>query len=168
MEGRDQNNKGAKDERDSAKAQEVREQATKEPTNRPSNKTAQGSCATPMDGEIKDDNTAMQDAEGDAEMTPSEVGTEDPDLRDLVEKEGIDLSSILEQWKRQGIDNVPTKQLDRIQYLFLLWEEAKARGQKCTHGEIGHLGVKSYEGQPQLSPKQTRRKKGRKSNSVAL
>jgi hypothetical protein len=101
-------------------------------------------------------------------MTPSEVGTEDPDLRDLVEKEGIDLSNILEQWKRQGIDNVPTKQLDRIQYLFLLREEAKARGQKCTHGEIGHLGVKSYEGQPQLSPKQTRRKNGRKSNSVAL
>ena len=53
-----------------------------------------------MDGETKDDNTTMQDAKGYAEMTPSEVGTEDPDLRDLVEREGIDLMNILEQWKR--------------------------------------------------------------------
>jgi hypothetical protein len=110
----------------------------------------------------------MQEADEDAEMTPSEVGTEDPDLRDIVEREGIDLPNILEQWKRQGIDNVPVEQLDHIQYLFLLREEEKSRGLKCTHGEIGHLGIKTGEGQLQLSPKQTRRKKGRKSNNVAL
>ena len=40
-------------------------------------------------------------------MTPSEVGTKYPDLIDIVEREGIDLSKILEQWKSQGIDNVP-------------------------------------------------------------
>ena len=83
----------------------------------------------------------MQEVEGDAEMIPSEVGTKDPDLRDLMEREGIDLPNILEQWKRQGVDNVPTEQLDRIKYLFLLREEAKARGLKRAHGEIGHLGV---------------------------
>jgi hypothetical protein len=114
LDRRDQTNKGVEDENDLVKSQEVREQATKEPTDRPSNKTAQGSCATPMNGEIKDDNTTMKDAKGDAEMTLSEVGTEDLDLRDLVEREGIDLSNILEQWKRQGVDNVPIKQLDRI------------------------------------------------------
>jgi hypothetical protein len=81
-----------------------------------------------MDGETKDDNTVMQDAEGDEEMTPSKVVTEDPDLRDLVKGEGIDLPHILEQWKRQGVDNVPTEQLDHIQYMFLLWKEAKAKG----------------------------------------
>jgi hypothetical protein len=107
MERRDKTNKGAEAERDSVKAQEVREHATNEPTDRPSNKTSRGSCATPMNGENKDDNTPMQDAEGDEEMTPSKVGTEYPDLRDLVEMEGTDLSNILEQWKRQGVDNVP-------------------------------------------------------------
>jgi hypothetical protein len=121
-----------------------------------------------MDGEIREDKTPMQEEEGDVEMNPSEVGTEDLDLRYLVEREGIDLPNILEQWKRQGVDNVPIEQLDRIQYLFLLREEAKSRGLKCTHGEIGHLGVKVGEGKPQLSPKQTRRKQGRKSNSISL
>jgi hypothetical protein len=50
-----------------------------------------------MDGETIDDNTLMQEAKGDAEMTPSEVSTEDTYLKDLMEKEGIDLSNILEQ-----------------------------------------------------------------------
>ena len=52
--------------------------------------------------------------------------------------------------------------------MFLLREEAKSRCLKRTHREIGHLGVKSEEGKPQLSPKKMQRKKGRKSNSVSL
>ena len=101
----------------------------------------------------RDTNTPMQEVDVDTEMTASEVGTKDPNLRDIVEKEGIDLLNILEQWKNQGVDNIPTKQLDRIQYLFLLREEAKTRGNKHMHGEIGNLGIKTGDGQPQHSPK---------------
>jgi hypothetical protein len=70
-----------------------------------------------------------------------------------VEREGINLSNILEQWKKQGVDNVQVEQLDRIQYLFLLREEVKSIGIKRTHGEIGHLGIKVGEGSPHHSPK---------------
>jgi hypothetical protein len=101
-------------------------------------------------------------------MTPNKVGTKYPDLRYIVEREGIYLLNILEQWKRHGVDNVPAEQLDHIQYLFLLREEEKSKGLKRMHEDIGHLGFKAGEGQPQLSPKKMRRKKGRKSNSVAL
>ena len=100
--------KGAEEEKDLSKAQEVREQATNEPINRPSNKKEQGSCTTLMDGENRDDNTPMQEAEGETKMKPSEVGTEYLELRDLVEREGIYLTNILYQWKRQGVDSVPT------------------------------------------------------------
>jgi hypothetical protein len=168
MQGQDKTNKGEEGGKEKEKAKEAKEQALNENTNSPSNKMLQGDSATPMDEETRDENTPMQEADGDAEMTPSEVGTEDPNLRDIMEREGIDLSNILEQWKRQGIDNVPVEKLDCIQYLFLLREESKSRGLKHMHGEIGHVGIKASEGQPQLSPKQTRRKKGRKSNSVAL
>jgi hypothetical protein len=99
-----------------------------------------------MEGGNKDANNPMQEVDRDVDMTPSEVGTEDPDLRDIVEREGIDLPNILEQWKRQGVDNVPAEQLDRIQYLFLLREEEKSRGTKRVHGEIGHLGFKKGDG----------------------
>jgi len=101
-----------------------------------------------MDIETRDANTPMQEANIDMEMTPSEVGMEDPDLRDIGEREGTYLLNILEQWKRQGVDNILAKQLDRIQYLFLIREEEKSRGIKHTHGEIGNLGIKAGEGQP--------------------
>jgi hypothetical protein len=100
-------------------------------------------------------------------MTPSEVGIKDPDLRDIVERKGIYLPNILEQCKRKGVDNVPAEQLDRIQYFFLLREEEKSRGTKHMHGEIGHLEIKTGDGQPKNSPKQARWKKGKKSNRVA-
>jgi hypothetical protein len=116
----------------------------------------------------RDTNTPMQEGDGDSEMTPSEVGTEDPDLRDIIEREGIDLQNILEQWKKQGMDNIPSEQLDRIQYLFLMREEEKTRGIKHMHGEIGTLGIKAGDSQQQHSPKKAKRKKGRKYNSVAL
>jgi hypothetical protein len=100
MERRDRTNKEVEDDKDTKKSQEFIEQTTNEHTDRPSNPKDQGSCATLMDGGIRDDNTPMQEAEGNAEMTPSEVGTKDPELKDLVEMEGIDLTNILEEWKR--------------------------------------------------------------------
>jgi hypothetical protein len=95
-----------------------------------------------MDIETRDANTPMQEANIDVEMTPSEVGMEDLDLKDILEREGIYLLNILEEWKRKGVDNVLAEQLDCIQYLFLIREEEKSRGIKHTHGEIGHLGIK--------------------------
>jgi hypothetical protein len=148
MEGSDKTYKGEEGGKEKEKSKESKDQATNENTNNPSNQMEQGGSTTPMDEETRDANTPMQEKDGDVEMTPSEVGTEDPDLRDIVEREGIDLPNILEQWKRQGVDNVPTRQLDSIQYLFLLREEEKSRGLKCTHKEIGHLGIKVGEGQP--------------------
>jgi hypothetical protein len=167
-EGRGNPNQGEEGGKERTKSRETGEHATHENIENPNNKGEPGGNASSMEGGNKDANTPMQEVDRDAEMTPSEVGTEDPDIRDIVEREGIDLPNILEQWKRQGVDNVPTEQLDRIQYLFLLREEEKYRGTKCTHGEIGHLGIKTKDGQPQHSPKQARRNKGRKSNNIAL
>jgi hypothetical protein len=167
-EGRGSPNQGEEGGKEKMKARETSEHATHENTENPNNKGESGGNTSPMEGGNEDANTPMQEVDGDVEMTPSEVGTKDPDLRDIVEREGIDLPNILEQWKRQGVDNVPAEQLDHIQYLFLLREEEKSRGTKRMHGEIGHLGIKTGDGQPQHSPKQARRKKGRKSNNVAL
>jgi hypothetical protein len=99
-----------------------------------------------MGGETIYTTTPMQEVDRDIEMTPSEVGMKYIDLGDIVEREGIDLLNILEQWKRQGIDNVLAEQLDCIQYMSLLMDESKSRGIKHTHGEIGHLGIKVGNG----------------------
>jgi hypothetical protein len=142
------------------KERETNEQEANKTTESQNSQGNHGHNKSTIEEGVGDTNTPMQEVDDDSEMTPSEVGTEDPDLRDIVEREGIDLPNILEQWKKQGVDNIPMEQLDRIQYLFLLREEAKTRGIKRMHGEIGNLGIKTGEGQPQHSPKQARRRKG--------
>ena len=75
IEGQDKTNRGSKGRKESTKSQETEEQATNETIDSPSNKKEQESGAIPMDGKTRDDNTPMQEAEGDANMTSSEVGT---------------------------------------------------------------------------------------------
>jgi hypothetical protein len=145
-EGRGRPNQGEEGGKEKMKAKEASEQANHEHKEIPINKGEQRGSASPMEGGNEDANTPMQEVDGYSEMTPSEVGTKDPDLRDIVEREGIDLLNILEQWKRQRVDNAPEEQLDCIQYLFLLREEAKSRGIKRMHSEIGHLGIKTCDG----------------------
>lgn len=48
-----------------------------------------------------------KDVEGDKEMTISEVGIDDQDLNDTLEQEGLDLNTIVEQWKQKGVEHIP-------------------------------------------------------------
>jgi hypothetical protein len=94
-EGCEKTYKGEEGGKEKAKCKEAKDQATNQNTNNPSNKMEQGGTTTPMDVETRDANTLMQEADRDTKMTPSEVGTEDPDLRYFVEREGIYLLNIL-------------------------------------------------------------------------
>jgi hypothetical protein len=123
IEGKGRPNQGKEGGTEKMKDKDASEHATQENKKTQSNKREQVGSASPREGGNNDANAPMAEADRYSEMTPSEVGTKDPDLGDIVEREGIDLSNILEQWKRQGVDNVPVEQLDRIQYLFLLREE---------------------------------------------
>ena len=75
----DKTNKGEEGGKEKEKSKKAREQATNEKKYSPSNNMEKGGSTTLMDGETRDSNTPMQEADKDVEMTPSEVGTEDLD-----------------------------------------------------------------------------------------
>ena len=93
-------NQGEEGGKEKTKDRVVREQATQDNTDIPSNKREQGGSASPIEGAMKDSNSLIKEAYRYSEMTPIEVGTEDPNLIDIMEREGIGLPNILEQWKR--------------------------------------------------------------------
>ena len=104
----------------------------------------------------------------DAEMKISEAGTEDLELRDILDREGMDLVNMVEQWKEIGVEHIPEEQINRINFLFLAQEEVGSKGQKRGHGETKGMGIK-VQGLKQSKPKaKPRRKRGRKSNNEAL
>ena len=75
--------------------------------------------------EIPENNKQMEDLlnmmelSKDHEMTPSEAGTEDHELQEIIERENLDLEKFLEQGITKGVDSLPKEEFDRVQQLFL-------------------------------------------------
>jgi len=72
--------------------------------------------------EIIQDNNKLQEGipnsmeQGrDQEMTPSEVGTEDQELNEILERENLNLGKFLNQGTSKGIDSLPQEEFDRVQ-----------------------------------------------------
>jgi len=79
----------------------------------------------------------------DHEMTPSESGTEDQDLQEILERENLELEKFLEQGSNKGIKSLPQEELDRVQQLFLNRSNQKDIGVKRGHDNQENKGVKS-------------------------
>jgi len=68
----------------------------------------------------------------DHQMTPSEVGTEDHELQEILERENLDLEKFLEQGMTKGVDSLPKEEYERVQ-LFLWRSQLKGSGVKRKH-----------------------------------
>ena len=109
-----------------------------------------------------------EDVEGDEEMSISEAGTEDIELNDILEREGMDLNTMVEQWKERGLEHIPEEEMERFNFLFLAQQEAETKGQKRGHGATKGLGIK-VQGLDQTNQKaKPRCKRGIQSNNEAL
>ena len=104
----------------------------------------------------------MMEINKDHEMSPSEAGTEDHELQEILERETIDLEKILEQGMTKGVDSLPKEEYDRVQQLFLWRSQSKGNGIKINHESQEYRGVKMMEETQTLSPKNPGRKRGRK------
>ena len=78
--------------------------------------------------EILQGSELAKDLEGDADMTASEIGIEDMELSDILEREGMDLNTIVEQWKQKGVEHVPEEEIDRVNFLFLTRQDVELKG----------------------------------------
>lgn len=67
----------------------------------------------------KDDLLNTMELDMDKEMTPSEVGTEDHELQDILDREHLDLEKLLKQGTTKGMDSLPQEEFNRVQQLFL-------------------------------------------------
>ena len=101
-------------------------------------------------------------------MVLSEQGTEDLELDEILEKEGLDLNSIMEKWKQKGIDKVPEEEINRINHLFLARQDAISKGMKQGRGATKSLGIKSQTLHHTQASSQYKRKRGRRSDKEAL
>lgn len=95
-------------------------------------------------------------------MTLSEVGTEDHDLQEILERENLDLGKFLEQGTTKGVDSLPQEEFDRVQQLFLWRSQEKGFGVKRNHDGQENRGVRIMEATSGHAPKNPDMKRGRK------
>lgn len=95
-------------------------------------------------------------------MTPSEVGIEDHELQDILDREHLDLKKFLEQGTTKGMDSLPQEEFNRVQQLFLWRTQEKGFGFKINHDSQDNEGVKTMKATSGLAPRNLGRKRGRK------
>lgn len=65
--------------------------------------------------EHKIDPLSTMDLERDHDMIQSESSTEDQDLKEILERENLELEKFLEQGRYRGINSLPQEEVDRVQ-----------------------------------------------------
>ena len=110
----------------------------------------------------------VKDLEGDANMTASEIGTEDMELNDILKREGMDLNTVVEQWKQKGVEHIPKEEIDRVNFLFLTRQDAELKGLKRGFGATKGLGIKAQVLNQANHNVRHRKKRGRRTNDEAL
>ena len=101
-------------------------------------------------------------------MVLSEQGTEDLELGEILEKEGLDLNSIVEQWKQKGLDKILEEEINRVNHLFLTRQDAVSKGMKRSRGITKGLGIKSQTLHDMQASSQYKKKRGRRSDKDSL
>ena len=101
-------------------------------------------------------------------MVLSEQGKEDLELGEILEKEGLDLNSIVEQWKQKGLDKIPEEEINWVNHLFLTRQDAASKGIKRGRGATKGLGIKSQTLHHTQASSHHKKKRGRRSDKDAL
>jgi hypothetical protein len=100
---------------------------------------------SPENNQQKDDLPSIMEISRDHEMTPSEAGTEDHELQEILERENLDLENFWNKGITKGVDSLPKEEYDRVQQLFLWRSQSKGTGVKRNHESQEHRGVKMME-----------------------
>jgi len=110
----------------------------------------------------------IEGPEEDADMLTSDGGSEELELDEVLEQEGMNLPVMAENWKARGIENVPEEEIRKINDLFIARQKAELEKQSRKLGIA--KGARSHSKSllcNSTSSKQ-RRKRGRKTSGEAL
>lgn len=61
----------------------------------------------------------------DTDMLTSDGGSDDMELNEVLEKEGVNLPAMEKQWRAQGLENIPEEEIKKISDLFIARQKAE-------------------------------------------
>lgn len=127
----------------------------------------EGTEAKTLNDEIHmQDRTAETDEE--TEMLTNEEGSEDLELEDTLAMEGIDLTTLVDRWRANGIEAIPEEEIRKVKDLFIARQKAVIEKHKYKLGIIKG-GIPLHKASlGKTSGSRHKRRRGHKSNGEHL
>jgi len=101
-------------------------------------------------------------------MLTSDGGSEDLELNEVLEKEGVNLPDMEKHWRTQGLENIPKEELKKINDLFIARQQAVLDKQKKRLGIMKGTGNQSKIILLHPLGRKQNKKRGRRTNGEVL
>jgi len=104
----------------------------------------------------------------DTDMLTNDGGSEEMELNEALEKEGVNLPVMEENWKTQGLENIPEEELRKISDLFIARQKVELERKNKRLGTA--TGTRNHSKSISLNPigLKQKKKRGRRTNGEVL
>lgn len=104
----------------------------------------------------------------DTDMITSDGGSEEVELNEALEKEGVNLPVMDENWKTQGLEKIPEEELRKISDLFIARQKTELDRKNRRLGIVTGTGNHSKSISHNLTVLKKKKKRGRRTNREVL
>lgn len=116
----------------------------------------------------KKDQEGTEGADEDSEMFTSDIGNEEMELHEVLGLEGVNLPDMVEDWRKNGMENISKEEVRKINEILIAKQKAKLEMQNRKLGVAKGMGLRTKSVLQTTSGSNQRKKRGRKSNNEAL
>jgi len=110
----------------------------------------------------------IEGADEDSEMLISDIGSEEMELNEVLEQEGVNLPDMVEDWRKKGMENISEEEVRKINEIFIAKQKAEMEMQNKNLGIAKGMGLRTKSLLQTSTSSKQRKKRGRRSNNEAL
>jgi len=101
-------------------------------------------------------------------MLISDIGSEEMELNEVLEQEGVNLPNMVENRKKQGMENISEEEIRRINELFVARQKEEMDKQNKNLGIVKGMRLHTKSLLHTSTSSKQRKKRGYRSNNEAL
>jgi len=113
-----------------------------------------------------------QDATGgvdeDSEILISDIESDKMELTNILEKEGVNLPDMVEEWKKNEMEHIWEEEVRRVNEILIAKQRAKIEMQSKNLGIAKGMGLRTKSLLQTATSSKQRKKRGHRTNNEAL
>jgi len=84
---------------------------------------------------------AIEGVDEDSEMLISDIGSDEMEINDILEQEGVNLPDMVQNWKKKGMEHISEEEVRRINEILIARQRAEIDMQSKNLGVAKGIGL---------------------------